>query len=147
MERIVQATSQDVALVHQLFIELWPHFGDDELRIVAEDVLASADFAVFLCYIGDDCCGFIYMSLRTDYVQGCTTSPTGYIEGIYVRGAYRRAGIAGKLLRVGQDWVRARGCTELGADVDWDNEPSQSFHLRSGFRETGRLVTFIKKLD
>ena len=148
MERIVQATSQDVLLVHRLFCELWPDFGDHELRVVADDILASDEFAVFLCYIGgDDCAGFIYMSLRTDYVQGCTTSPTGYIEGIYIREVHRRAGIAGKLLGTGEEWVRSKGCTELGADVDFDNHVSQAFHLRSGFRETGRLVTFLKKLE
>ncbi|MBX2906362.1 MAG: GNAT family N-acetyltransferase [Taibaiella sp.] len=147
MESNVQATSDDVALVHRLFCELWPNFGNDELLVVAEDILASEDFAVFLCYIDGDCAGFIYMSLRTDYVQGCSTSPTGYIEGIYIRESFRRHGIAGKLLRVGEEWVRSKGCTEVGSDVDHDNYISQSFHTRSGFRQTGHLITFLKRLE
>lgn len=146
MERIVQATPHELSLVHTLFCELWPHFGSDELLVVAEDILASQDFAVFLCYIDAECAGFIYMSLRTDYVQGCSTSPTGYIEGIYIRESYRRHGIAGKLLRVGEQWVRSKGCTEVGSDVDHDNYISQAFHNREGFMQTGHLITFLKKL-
>lgn len=146
MERIIKATTGDVLLVHSLFCALWPDFGDEALMVAAQEVLASDDFAVFLYYSDNACYGFIYMSIRTDYVQGSSTSPTGYIEGIYVAPDHRRLGVAAKLVSTGEDWVRAKGYIEVGCDVDLDNHVSQAFHLRAGFQETGRLVTFIKSV-
>ncbi len=45
-----------------------------------------------------------------DYVNGCDTSPVGFLEGIYVDPARRRAGVARALLAAAEGWVRERGC-------------------------------------
>ena len=44
------------------------------------------------------------------------------------------------------DWARARGCHELASDALIDNETSQRAHAALGFRETERVVYFVKKL-
>ena len=62
----------------------------------------------------------IEVSLR-NVVDGCLTSPVGYIEGIVVLPSHRSRGVAKELLEVGEDWCRARGCTEIATDAGLDN--------------------------
>lgn len=90
---------------------------------------------------------FIYLSIRVDYVEGSNSSPTGYIEGIYVKPEFRKSGIAGKLLSEGEKWVKEKGCKQIGSDAYLDNKGSFDFHLSVGFKDAGKLVTFIKDLQ
>ena len=59
--------------------------------------------------------GFAQCQLRHDYVEGCETSPVGYLEGVFVREEYRRRGIATELVRAGEAWARSLGMTR--ADI------------------------------
>ena len=45
-----------------------------------------------------------------------------------------------------EEWVISRGLTELASDVEIENERSIDAHHALGFRETFRLVHFIKQL-
>lgn len=105
--------------------------------------------AAMMLYKGDDGAyqGFIMVTLRQDYVEGSETSPVGYIEGIYVTEAYRRKGVAAKLVAAAEAWAKEKGCMEMGSDSEIENQMSIDFHKSVGFRETERLVCFIKKLD
>ncbi len=90
---------------------------------------------------------FIQLSVRRDYVEGSETSPVGYVEGIYVRPDFRRQGISKELLTKGEEWVREKGCTQMGSDIEDDNDTSYQFHLNTGFKEANRLICFIKDLE
>ena len=91
--------------------------------------------------------GFIEGSIRTDYVNGTETSPVGFVEGVFVAPQWRRKGVARALYAAIGDWARARGCHELASDALLDNEASQRAHAALGFRETERVVYFVKKLS
>jgi len=89
--------------------------------------------------------GFVEVS-RRDYVEGCRSSPVGYVEGIYVRPAYRKQGIGRELIRAAEQWAQRQGCTEMGSDTGLDDTQSIFFHEALGFREADRQVVFLKKI-
>jgi len=86
------------------------------------------------------------VQLRHDYVEGTSTSPVGYLEGIYVRPAYRKQGMARKLVSACEAWAREKGCREFASDCLLDNRDSLAFHLALGFMEAGRIICFTKDL-
>lgn len=83
-------------------IDLWPDYATEDLKATFQRILNSEKFKVFLYSFQEDIVGFVYLSNRTDYVEGSDTSPTGYVEGIYVKPAFRRQVISRKLLWAGQ---------------------------------------------
>jgi aminoglycoside 6'-N-acetyltransferase I len=89
--------------------------------------------------------GMAELSLR-NIVDGCLTSPVGYLEGIYVDPLYRDSGVARQLMQHAEEWVRAQGCREFATDAELDNHAAQRFHQHMGFQETYRVVEFRKQL-
>ena len=102
--------------------------------------------AVFLCR-GDqqEPLGFAEVSLRHQ-VDGCHSSPVGYLEGLFVVSGRRREGLAGQLVETAEEWARARGCKEFASDTEISNEIGQQTHESLGFEVTERLVLFKKVL-
>jgi aminoglycoside 6'-N-acetyltransferase I len=99
-----------------------------------------------LAFIENDVpCGMIEVSLR-NIVDGCPTSPAGYIEGICVAVEYRGKGISKLLLQSAEDWCRAQECQEIATDAELDNVAAQRFHEHMGFEETYRIVEYRKTL-
>ena len=86
-------------------------------------------------------------TLRHDYVNGCSTSPVSFLEGIYVRPAWRRQGAARLLCRAVEAWGRERGCREFASDALIDNQVSHLMHAALGFEERERVVCYCKPLD
>lgn len=91
--------------------------------------------------------GFVEASIRSDYVPGTTTSPVGYLEGLYVIPAYRRGGTARTLVRAAEQWARELGCREMASDVDLVNLVSQTTHTALGYCESERVIFYRKPLD
>ncbi len=90
--------------------------------------------------------GFAEASIRTDYVNGTSSSPVAFLEGLYVRPASRGQGIARQLVAGIQQWAEDMGCTELASDALLDNQESHAMHAALGFAETERVVYFLKPL-
>lgn len=89
---------------------------------------------------------FMSLSLRRDYVEGTDTSPVAYVEGLYVRPAYRRLGIATEMIQFAKSWAGARHCQELASDCPVDNALSELFHKHVGFQEVSRNIHFVMKM-
>ena len=89
---------------------------------------------------------WISLSLRHDYVEGCQNGPTAYLEGIFIIPDYRSQGIGDKLLSFAISWAENRGISQLASDVEFDNQLSQNFHFKYGFREVGRTVHYVLEL-
>ena len=70
-----------------------------------------------------------------------------FLEGLYVRDAARRRGIARGLVVAVEQWARERGCTELASDALLENAVSRNVHGGIGFAETERAVLFRKSLE
>ncbi len=88
--------------------------------------------------------GFAEATLRRDYVNGCSTSPVAFLEGLYVAPAWRRRGVARLLCAAAEDWGRMLGCVELGSDTYLENIESQRMHQALGFEEMERIVGYRK---
>jgi aminoglycoside 6'-N-acetyltransferase I len=120
---------------------------DEEFHLREMDrYLADDDKACLVAYDGRSrVCGMVEVSLR-NIVDGCLTSPVGYIEGIYVQPSVRGCGIARSLVREAEAWCRSKGCREIATDAELQNEDAQRFHRHMGFEETYRVVEFRKRL-
>ena len=125
---------------------LWPEHTKNEITESFNDILGNAKETAFICTYDKQIIGFINLSIRVDYVEGSSSSPVGYIEGIYVLPEYRKRGISRKLVKMGEQWALKRNCTEFASDVELDNKNSQKFHERIGFKEANRIVHYIKDI-
>lgn len=129
-----------------LALKLWPDNDGIVLKNEFEQLLQSNNDIVYLAVVDGEYIGFIHMSLRFDYVEGSHSSPVGYIEGIYVEKEQRYKGISKNLVEAGEQWSRSLGCNEIASDTQLDNDASQEFHKKIGFKEAGRIVAFIKDI-
>ncbi|SFF38904.1 aminoglycoside 6'-N-acetyltransferase I [Fontimonas thermophila] len=102
-----------------------------------------------ICFVavadGDQVLGFIELSLRSS-VDGCASSPVGYVEGLFVIPKWRRQGIGKALLARAMDWFREAGCTEMAADAEIDDIATQRYWTCVGFEEIWRIVQFRRAL-
>ena len=140
-----KATTADTLALAELACCMWGGTADEREPEFAE-LTASPEAACFLALDGDKAVGFAQCQLRHDYVEGCETSPVGFLEGVYVQPEHHHKGIARQLVAACEDWARSVGCTEFGSDCEIDNTESLAFHLAIGFEETGRTIWFHKKL-
>ncbi|HVJ33438.1 MAG TPA: aminoglycoside 6'-N-acetyltransferase [Terriglobia bacterium] len=134
----------------QLRTELWPHIdggrNEAEARQLLRDMPHAAAVFVMRNNSGE-AIGFAEACLRHDYVNGCVTSPVAFLEGIYVKPAFRRQGVARRLCAAIEAWAAARGCTEFASDAAIGNRISQRMHGALGFTETARVVYYRKPLS
>ncbi len=117
-------------------------FHQQEMEIYFGD--ASKE-CLLACDAAGQVIGMVELSLR-NIVDGCLSSPVGYVEGIYVDAAHRGSGIARVLMQRAEEWFRAQGCQEVATDAELDNLDAQRFHHRLGFEETYRIVEYRKPL-
>ena len=124
---------------------LWTDIEDNEI----EEIITSHELSkekIFIYLKDEEVVGFINLSIRNDYVEGCTSNGVGYIEGIYVCEPYRRNQIAYQLVQKAIDFFKLIGLKEIGSDTEIENQMSQIFHKAIGFREAGRNVHYIMKI-
>lgn len=145
-ESIITAQAEHLEELLVLSFELWPDQNYEDLKTTFFKILSSEKFRVLLFQLNTEFIAFLYLGIRTDYVEGSDSSPTGYVEGIYVKPEFRRKGISKKMLQVGEQWIKEKGCTQIGSDTYLDNKVSYDFHTRVGFQESGRLIAFIKDI-
>ncbi|HTV77648.1 MAG TPA: aminoglycoside 6'-N-acetyltransferase [Steroidobacteraceae bacterium] len=128
--------------------QLWPHCSlTRHLTQMGEFLAAPGRFTQFIEYDSAGApIGFIEASLRTDYVNGTTSSPVAFLEGLYVVPTARRRGVGRMLVASVERWAVDAGCTEFASDTTLDNVQSQRMHLALGFKETQRYVFFKKAL-
>lgn len=136
--------TQEVDLLVALAAKLWPHHSKEELSEEFCEFLSCG--IIFAAFEDSQMVGFAQCSLRNDYVEGCSHSPVGYLEGIFVLENYRQKGISRQLLLSCETWAKKQGCREFASDCELDNTQSLSFHLACGFEEANRIICFTKKL-
>lgn len=147
MKSIVEANEQFLDQLTNMGMELWPDTIFDELKEEFTELLSSDKDKVLLCLIDDVPIAFIHVSIRSDYVEGSRSSPTGFVEGIFVKPAYRRKGISNNLIAQGESWLKTKGCKQIGSDIELSNDTSYKFHTSVGFKEANRLIAFIKDIN
>ena len=143
---IREAELNDLSILAELSCKLWPHHTVDEMLAEYAVGMANPDAAFFLAYAEETAVGFAQCQLRHDYVEGTSSSPVGYLEGIYVLPDHRHEGIAKQLLHACENWAKSKGCSEFASDCELTNTDSLRFHLNVGFEEANRIICFTKKI-
>ena len=146
MMNVRKAEAADLNAVSALALALWPDHQPEELRQELAQLMDDKEAAFFLLEEKNHPVGFAQCQLRHDYVEGTSTSPVGYLEGIYVSPGLRGRGCARALLEACERWAAKLGCTEFASDCELSNSASLAFHLNVGFEEAGRIICFAKKL-
>ena len=133
-------------ILAQMALNIWDNNSIDELTKEFDSMIYDSNSICFINYEDNLPVGFANASLRYDYVEGCETSPAGYLEGIYVIDDYRNKNIARKLVEACQVWAKDRGCLEFASDCELTNLDSLDFHLAIGFNEVNRIICFKKNI-
>ena len=142
-EEMTELTIEEVT---QMALVLWPHCNYKEEFEDFSRILTSPTETSFLAKDGDLYAGFITLSLRSDYVEGATSSPVGYIEGIFVKPEFRKSGVGKLLVERGETWANAQGCKDYCSDAEIINHASIKFHNQVGFKEVNRVACFSKRI-
>ena len=143
---IRKANMNDLPRLTELALELWPDHAVDTMYYDMGKIMVEGESVFFLAYREEVAVGFAQCQLRHDYVEGTTSSPVGYLEGIYVRAEDRHLGFASQLMQACEEWARAEGCAEFASDCKIDDEDSLAFHTKLGFKEANRIICFAKQL-
>lgn len=125
---------------------LWPDEAPGEHAGVIDKLIGRGDAWVFIAETLDGSpVGFAEVAVR-DHANGCESQPVPFLEGIYVKGQFRRQGIGARLIECAEALLVAHGFRELGSDTEIDNRTSHAAHLAWRFSETERVVYFRKLL-
>ncbi len=125
---------------------LWPNEDPAGLRTEMDELLADPTAITFVAVRADGRLGGFLEAGRRKVVDGCDTSPVGYLEGWFVDEDLRGQGVGARLVRAAEDWARSQGLQEMGSDTWLEDEVSILAHRALGYREVERLVHFAKRL-
>lgn len=142
----MKADSSGAEYLAELVRIIWPEHTPEELTGIITDYMTSENSAVFAQAADGRYVGVALCSLRHDYVEGCETSPVGYLEGVGIHEAYRHRGIARELVSECEQWAKEKGCSEFASDCELTNTASLNFHLSIEFQEENRIICFRKTL-
>jgi len=140
---IKQATLADRKPWAAMRFELWPDAGVDEHAADLAKWLKRRRFRAWIAREGGLPVGFAEAYVR-DFANGCDGRPVAFLEGIWVKKAFRRQGIGKELVKRVEQWARAQGLKELGSDAYLRDRRSHRSHRAWGFSETERVVYFRK---
>ena len=73
------------------------------------------------------------------------SAAVGFLHEMYVLPAHRRRGLAQRLLRALEDWLRAQNVSALELHVLEQNQGARALYLAEGFRPIASILT--KTLD
>lgn len=140
------ANKEEAEILAQMAIKIWDNDSVEELEQEFDEFAGNSDMVSFIKYVDEKPVGFANVSIRYDYVEGCETSPVGYLEGIYVEDCYRNNNFARDLVKACEEWVKSKGIKEFASDCEFTNLDSLAFHLAIGFREANRIICFKKNI-
>jgi aminoglycoside 6'-N-acetyltransferase I len=130
----------------RMSLALFPSSGPEDHESDMRTFRDRADSQVFVVERPNGLlAGYVEAGTRP-YVDGCDTSPVGYIEAWYVDPDIRRAGHGRALLDAAESWARSRGYREMGSDALLENDVSHAAHAKAGYVEVDRVVQYRKSL-
>jgi aminoglycoside 6'-N-acetyltransferase I len=125
---------------------LWPGASEAEQLSGMADAIARSHYVRIAVTVDGSALGLVEAAKRVNYVNGTSSSPVAFIEGLYVVPEARRRGVARALVEAVAKWASQEGCTELAFDALLDNRTAHAVHRALGFEETERVVYFRRPL-
>jgi len=147
MIKITELNHSNYVEIAKLAFKLWPNSTlKDETQFFSNCSINKSQSA-FLLSVDSASIGFVYASLRNDFVEGTKTKPVCYVEGIYIEPKFRKKGYAAGLMKEVENWGKLKGCKEIASDAEIKNLNSIEFHKRIGFKEVNRVACFAKVIN
>lgn len=143
---IRKATEKDVETLTAMRLEMRRERETASLTVPEEEferitreyfrkVLASEDFVSYIAWAGKEAAACSGMSIHFHAPSyGNLSGKTGYIFNMYTRSAYRRQGLAVKLLAALQQYAEEKGCSKLGLNA---SPAGKNVYLKYGFADVG----------
>ena len=125
-----------------LRLALWPSDSEAEHLSGMADALSRGHYVRLAVNASGAAAGFVEASMRVDYVNGTSSSPVAFLEGLYVEPKSRRKGVARALVESVVNWASTEGCLELASDALLGNTTAHAVHCALGFEETERVVYY-----
>ena len=118
--------------------------GDEDLLPALLDYygrhLGDSTFVAYLAWDGERIVGTVAVSLVEKPAWfGCPTGRIGLLSSMWTEVAYRRQGIARRLLTLVLDEAKARGCGTVWVTASQMGVP---FYARCGFAPNGRFMQY-----
>ena len=135
--------TQEVGLLAALAAKLWPHHSKEELSEEFCEFLSCG--IIFAAFEDSQMVGFAQCSLRNDYVEGCSHSPVGYLEGIFVLEEYRQKSISGSCFPAAKSGLKNKAAGNLPAIVSWIIPRAFPFILPVVLRKQTELSVLRKR--
>ena len=79
------ATLQEIKVVANLALLLWPDHTLEEMEQDMNHAIVNNHSIIFLAYHNNEAIGFVQCQLRYDDVEGTSSNPVGYLEGLFVK--------------------------------------------------------------
>ncbi len=143
---VQKARKEDLKILANLAVLMWDSHSVSELMAEFSEIISNGKSQFFLKYENDIPIGFAQCQLRYDYVEGTTTTPVGYLEGVFIKDGYRNKGYAKELLSECEAWAKENDCKEFASDCEINNIDSFQFHKAMNFTEANRIICFTKEL-
>lgn len=115
---IREARPSDAAAWEALRRELWPDGTEDhgpEIAAFFAGTIAEPNAVLVAEDANGEIIAIAELSIRYD-VAGLNGKRTGYVEGLYVRPAWRNRGISRELLLASKEWARKSMCEAFASD-------------------------------
>lgn len=128
--------------------ELWPDARDEHAGAIDGFLAGQSAFIheALVCEAdGGAVIGFAELRVR-NYAEGSDLTEVPHLEGWYVDARYRGQGVGAALMAHSEEWAKRLGYSEIASDAELDNASSIAAHRALGFKETDRLVCFLKRL-
>lgn len=81
---IERISTGNITHLARLFVELWPECSFDEEYEGCTKILQLEKDISFLATMNNQYIGFIHVFLRYEYIEGVTSYPIAYVEGVYM---------------------------------------------------------------
>ena len=143
-----EITIDDMTLWSTFRTALWPDTDDNHLQEIREffDGKSVDVEQVFMVENANgEAVGFLELNIR-EFAEGSCRPRVPYVEACYIAEGFRGQGYGKMLMKAAEKWTREKGFSELASDTETSNLKSIAIHKQLGFKETERVVCFLKQL-
>jgi GNAT superfamily N-acetyltransferase len=115
----------------------------DKQRRGLSMLMRSQQAQLVVAVSAEEVIGMASVQLVTSTAEGALA---GWVEDVVVAPAWRRQGIAGRMLEFLATWAQQKGATRLQLLADRDNQPALDFYRQRSWSGTS-LIAMRKRLQ
>jgi len=147
--KIREAKREDIQDWARMRVALWPDSLDNHINEINEYFSGSSIDIVQSFVLENDegsLIGFMELNIR-NFAEGSRSPRLPYVEAWFVDRKFRGNGYGKSLMSMAERWAAEKGYSQLASDTEIGNQKSIVIHKKLGFKETERIVCFLKNLS